>query len=382
MVDFARRPLAGRVAGWTACWLLASAPFAAQVMANPGPQPRTDPSIQTVSPDGKTTFVTTGKAIFPEGNPFTDQPPPNLLPTIYEDMADGLGNVMPNTLPSTPERPYNLHPEPTITDINPRSPTTDLREILHLLDESLDDSLVEQPLARLAIDIIEGNPIPDRAYSGFPLLHYKGPEQVKVVEPIHDAAGNVIGGNVDVHMIFFDNHIESDTMFVDPSEVLEVPWTVTYTVDVLDRGSDDFSPFAIYTDDPAIDPDGPPLPHVGMDQTFFPMDVGTRTVFEIGMTSGKYLNLIYTWGWRIHPPRIQAIENARKEIRGKKLPEWEIDVFGEAPSSSEEAKLAAIAMIGDLSPAKRMWQAFQEIAATNSPEHAADALERAQAAFD
>jgi hypothetical protein len=376
-----RSPSGSSTAAYALAVGLAIVPAHAQ--DNPGPQPRPAPSTQTLSDDGMTTLVRTGEAIFPEADPFTTVPPPNLLPTIFLDMVDGNGNVMPNTLPSTPERPYNLHPEPVVTPIERASPTDDLRTILRSLKAALDDREIDRRLAKRAVDIIEGNPVPDRAYSGFPLLHYTGPEQVKRVEPVLDDQGNVIGGNVDVHQIFYDNHIEADTIAVDPSEVLDVPWTVTYTVDVLNRGADDFSPFAVFFDDPALSPPGnPPLPHVGMDQTFFPMDDGTRNVFEIAMPPGKYLNLIYTWGWRIHPPRIQAIENARKTINGVSIQEHEAMVFGDAPTSSRRAQRRAIAQIGALSPAKRMWHAFRRIERTGSVRRAERALQRAESAFE
>jgi hypothetical protein len=134
-------------------------------------------------------------------------------------------------------------------------------------------------------------------------------------------------------------------------------------VDVLNRGSDDFSPFVMYFDDPALSPPGSPLPHIAMDQTFFPMYDGTRTVFKIKMAPGKYFNLVYTWGWRAHPPRVQVIENAMKmmSVNGQKrnLVDWEKSVFGEAPRAGEDAKMKAISMIGELSPAKRMWTAMR-----------------------
>ncbi len=47
-----------------------------------------------------------------------------------------------------------------------------------------------------------------------------------------------------------------------------------------------------------------------MDQTFFPMEDGTRTVFKIKMAPAPDYNLVYTWGWRMHPPRAQVMENA------------------------------------------------------------------------
>lgn len=337
------------------------------VAQHPHPQPVLEPSKQTTQ--GDTTTVVTGVTFFPPSNPFLNPPGTNFLPTIYTNVFDGNNKEMPNTLPSTPTIPYNLHDgEPTVRKINPTSPTDDLYALFGLVlrkaatatENAFDANATKQAIQR-GLDILEGHPIPNRAYSGLPLLHYTGPEKVKRVTPIVDAQGQKIGGNVNIHQVWYDSHIESDTSLLDPSDVLEVPWTITYTVDVLNRGRDDFSPFVMYTDDPALSPRGqPPKPHIGMDQSFFPMPEGTQTVFKIKMTPGKYYNLTYTWGWRMHPPRVQVSENATKTLGGKTLVEWETAVFGKAPRSSEAARLAAIAMIGDLAPAKRMWTALRD----------------------
>ena len=48
-------------------------------------------------------------------------------------MFDGFGKEMPNTLPSTPDVPYNLHDgDPVITKIDARSPTDDLLEVFEV----------------------------------------------------------------------------------------------------------------------------------------------------------------------------------------------------------------------------------------------------------
>ena len=336
-------------------------------VCHPYPQPRLQAS--SVKTEGNTTTVVTGDSIFPKPaiDPFTKPPGSNFLPTIYTNMFDGNGKEMPNTLPSTPTRPYNLHDgDPIVSAINPTSPTDDLRQIFDLVtrlarqkpQETADVDALRKAV-QLGLDIVEGNPVANRVYSGLPLLHYTGPEKLKKVTPILDAHGKTIGGNVDVQQVWYDSHLESDTSLLDVSAVQDVPWTITYTVDVLHRGEDDFSPFVMYFDDPALTPDKPPLPHIGMDQSFFPMQDGTRTVFKIKMAPGKYFSLTYTWGWRLHPPRAQVIENAKKIVNGKTLLEWEQAVFGTAPRSSAEAQLKAIAMIGDLSPAKRMWHALR-----------------------
>ncbi|HXD30658.1 MAG TPA: hypothetical protein VN643_06060 [Pyrinomonadaceae bacterium] len=343
---------------------------------HPYPQPLLTPSIVTRS--GDTFIIKTGESLFPQPaiDPFTLPPGTNFLPTIYTNMFDSQGNEMVNTLPSTPNIPYNLHDgDPVVSQINDISPTDDLRTILerviNLSAQAKRGSPQEEPIYKaiqMGIDVLEGNPVPERSYSGFPVLHYTGPDKGKVVTPIYDDSGkNVIGGNVNIHQIWYDSHIESDAAFIDPSAVLNVPWTVTYTLDVLNRGEDDFSPFAIYVDPTAAGP----VPHIGMDQTFFPMENGTRTVLKIKMPPAKYLNMTYTWGWRMHPPRIQVTDNALKKISvngGKPmtLPQWEQSVFCPpenpkcSPKGSEALKVRAIGMIGDYAPEKQMWLALRE----------------------
>ena len=339
----------------------ASAQSTPQTPGHPGPQDRVGLSTQEWVDGGNRTIAITPEGPLPGPSPFDHPPGANFLQTVFENMRDGFGNEMPNTLPSHPDDPYNLHEDPVVTPINPVSPTDDLTLLFREIGFSNGEDSVDIGAVQDAIDILEGNPVPDRVYSGLPLLHYNGPLKVKQVEPIFDEDGNKIGGNVNVHQVWYDNHIEADTAFIDPSEVLDVPWTITYTVDVLSGGHDDFSPFVMYLDDPELTAPAPPAPHVAMDQTFFPMAEGTRSVFEIDMSLGKYWNLTYIWGWRFHPPRVQVIENARKGYNGKNLVQHEIDVFGENPRASEAAKFRAISKIGPASPAKRMWQGLRLI---------------------
>jgi len=389
---------------------LSSVLAAAQVQEPPAsrtPQPLPDISEYTIttSPDGQTTFIDTPTGRFPESDPFIN--PTNLLPTVYEDVKAADGQPIPNTLPSTPEHPYNLHPDPTIEPINPASPTDDLgaiitgwrkaftdegRQTRHgdcrtlatwnkrwqgkrpCLDNVYDSSNFDHANLQQALDILEGNPVEDRVYSGIPVLHYNGPNKVKQVQPILED-GKVVGGNVTVHQIWFDSHIESDTAFLDPSLVMDVPWTITYVVDTLNKGHDDFSPMQMYLDDPKIFGKGVPL--VLMDKTFFPMEEGTRTTYEIKMAPGRFYNLTYTWGWRRHPPRVAVMENANKMAMGMTLPEWETSVFGENPRASQSAKVSAIGMIGDLSPAKRMWNGFRRLQRTGFNPRVMAEVERA-----
>ncbi len=364
------------------------------MLGHPCAQPHPGPSAQTRPGDvivddvitsfGDTTFVVTPEGQHIPQNPFDEPPGSNFLMTVYENMRDLSGREMPNTLPSTPENPYNLHDGDVLTrSINPINPEDDLDAIIDRIEKRAEQGhgSVPKALVRRAINILEGNHIGGRAYSGFPMLHYNGPSKVKAVEPIYDDEGVLVGGNVDVDMIYFNQHIESDTAFIDPSAVQEVPYTVTYHVKVLNRGIEDFSPMTMNFNniiDPATGEDRRGPFHTSMDKSYFPMlDEGTEYTIKIKENKGKYFNLTYTWGWRIHPPRVQVMENALKmaresaEVGGRamSLPNWEKDAFCEGgaedtdcdPVNNAEDKAYAIAQIGDLSPAKRMWNTFKSL---------------------
>jgi hypothetical protein len=356
--------------------LIASGSAFAQYVGAPQPRPGMTPGFapgtQITSPDGRTTTVNTATGFFPSSDP--DVNPTNLLPTYYGNIKDAAGHEIPNTLSSTAANPYNLHPDPVVSNIDATSPLDDLTAILRSFhknadrygdnEDEEDDVRVNAAAAQRAIDILEGNPVAGRVYSGMPVLHYNGPNKWKQVTPIRDSNGNTIGGNVVIRQIWYQSHIESDTSLLDISLVKDVPWTITYQVDTLNRGKDDFAPSTMYFDDPKIF--GKAVPSVMLDGTFFPMNEGTRTVYQQKMGPGRFYNLTYTWGWRVHPGRVQVSENAGKVVAGKNLLQWEQDAFGPAPTSSDSAKAYAISRISNLAPEKRMWSAFKAMLAGGS----------------
>jgi len=353
------------------------APAADACPRHPGVRPR--PGFSTMEfDDARGVYVVTTPPTTFAPSSAEDNLPLNLCPTVYENARSMSGAEIPNTLPSTPDVPYNLHPEPTVSSIDPRSPSDDLRAVIRAMRQALAEGDAPQEAdIQFGIDILEGNSV-DRAYSGMPLLHYNGPNKVKKVEPIFDDQGNKVGGVVELHQVWFDGRIMGDTALLDPSDVQDVPWTMIVHADTLNNGHEDFAPFQMYFDDPAEV--GRPVPHVAMDMTFFPMEDGTRTTYEMKMAPGRFFNLTYYWGWRIHPPRVQVTENVLKMAGPRTLLEWETFVFGEDPEGSEDAKLAAIAMIGDLAPAKRMWNLLREFREAPELVDAAD-VDALEAAF-
>ncbi|SLN47790.1 hypothetical protein PEL8287_02459 [Roseovarius litorisediminis] len=304
--------------------------------------------------------------------------PTNVIPTKYEDAETCRGTPIPNTLPSTPDNPYNLHDDPVVTQIDKTSPTDDLDWIMDRLEEMQSGRTSNaRSLAQHAVDIIEGVPLSgqfkDREYEGFPILHYFGGLKTKKVDGVTK--------NVVINQIWYDSHIEADANYLNTDDVQNDEWTITYNVKILNRGHEDFAPYMMVFDDPnELDfsnetcqtPMGPitcpnlqgrNIPNVGLDQTFFPMEEGQQYTLNMKMPPARMWNLSYHWGWRVHPPRVQVVENRNVPLaNGAPRNAAEVGVFGENPLASEEAKLAAIAMIGDTAPSKRMWRMFKEIA--------------------
>jgi len=370
---------------------------------HPAPNPFTVPTGSlSFEDDGFTSVYEGPQPIFEQSRPFEDpQGATNILPTVYEQMIDQGGDRVPNSLPSTPDNPYNLHPDPVVSETDPRSPRTDLLNIINelqavvfpqdraatnrdvfpggegvpadprrgrverkenagTLPEVADE--IDMDKVEFAIDILEGNEFEgrDRAYEGeISLLNFNGVNNIKEVTQNEDGEWTV-----EVEQFWMRQRIKSDTMFFDLSNMPpNETWKINYTVHSMHWGHEDFAPFQVFFQDPDDRPEGEPqiIPFFQMDQTFFPMEEGKKYEFEAAMPPADMYNLTYHWGWRVHPPRIQAIENAGKTVMGQNIVQWERDVFGEDPRASEEAKLEAIEQIGDLSPAKRMWEGFRQL---------------------
>lgn len=336
--------------------------------------------------DPNTTEVVTGTSTFPESDPWLQPPGSNLLPTIYTNTYGSDGVEIPNTLPSTPTVYYNLHDgNPKVSLINGTSPQDDLKAFFNAIifnatrlqrgggtpDQMKLYLAHMQTAIQGGLDVLEGNPRPNRYYSGLPLLHWKSGSDVKAVDEAT--------ANVNVHQVWYDSHIESDTAYLDARKVKDKPWTITYTIDTLNRGHDDFSPYVMYFDNVPEGTKTMPPAGVGMDQSFFNMEDGTRTVVKIKMAPGKNWSLNYTWGWRDHPPRAQVTESACKTIPFNAaagaacsfdppaggcetattpctLTAWERSAFYR---NGKEDKQYAIGQLSKYSPARIMWDSLK-----------------------
>ena len=106
---------------------------------------------------------------------------------------------------------------------SPRGPQEDLARALDAL--AIATTTAAAATARdEAIAILEGRPLPGRAYDGMPLLNWDAPRKVRTVPA---------GGTVDVTEVRFGDHVVTDTWllrFEDPSR----PFSIRYRVSELE----------------------------------------------------------------------------------------------------------------------------------------------------
>ncbi|HMC52098.1 MAG TPA: hypothetical protein VKI64_05000, partial [Acidimicrobiales bacterium] len=119
---------------------------------------------------------------------------------------------------------------------SPATPTDDLRDALQALAAAT-DSATASTARQQAIDILEGNPLPGRPYSGMPLLSWNLATKVKTVPA---------GGAVVVNEVRFGQQVLSDTwllQFADPTR----PFSITYRVADLSQPAGELTPTPVVT---------------------------------------------------------------------------------------------------------------------------------------
>src|SRR3954454_14476033 len=120
----------------------------------------------------------------------------------------------------TPESPGDDDPAVLATLGSSATPEDDLGAALDALRDAASASDA-QGARRRALDILEGNPVPDRTYSGMPLLNWDAPRKVKDVPP---------GGEVRVREVRYGDTVLSDTWllrFVDPDQSFTIRYEIT-----------------------------------------------------------------------------------------------------------------------------------------------------------
>lgn len=157
-------------------------------------------------------------------------PPPAPAPTVLKLLAD----------PFDP----SANPGDVVAQLgSPATPFQDLRQALATLASATDPDAI-RAARQLAIDVLEGNPVTGRAYSGLPLLDWNEPSRVRDVPA---------GGTVVVNEVRFDDRVLTDTSvlrFADPT----LPFSIAYHIaDLTERGGE-LAPANVLLDGSAAQP--------------------------------------------------------------------------------------------------------------------------------
>src|SRR4051812_3460078 len=134
----------------------------------------------------------------------------------------GSPSVLPDRLLASPFDPADSTPAEVAAAgalWSDATPENDLGEALDAMASAGSASAAAAARDR-ALDILEGNPIAKKAYSGIPLLNWNAPAKVKTVPA---------GGTVTVTQVHWGEHVITDTWlldFADPS----LPFKIRYRV--------------------------------------------------------------------------------------------------------------------------------------------------------
>jgi hypothetical protein len=144
------------------------------------------------------------------------------IPNTGNPQAQLVGGPTVVTKLGTPATPSDDNPAALAALGSPGDPESDLAAALDSMGAAAaaNDRAKAASARNLAVDILEGNPIGGKAYSGMPLLNWNSPAKVKNVPA---------GGNVVVREVRWDEHALSDTWllsFDDPNQ----PYTITFRI--------------------------------------------------------------------------------------------------------------------------------------------------------
>ncbi len=168
---------------------------------------------------------------------------------------------------------------------------------------------------------------------------------------------------VDVNMIWYGQQFDSDTFFIHipiVNSVTNVPSqddTLRINYHIYSLIDEDFAPTQVLLDaDPGVESKeggSVRLPHKGEDTVWIPVEKNTVSHITVQHTAFRFLRGIYTWGWRLHPPRIHFLDflfelknahNEKNELNPMSL------------SRAIRNRELDIAGIGDAAPEKKIYK--------------------------
>jgi len=211
-----------------------------------------------------------------------------------------------------------------------------------------------------------------RIYDGFAMLNFNrgayvadqvpGEYKMKVLRDTGLTEPGFLGTDVriwelDVNMLYYDGQIDSDTFLVKvPVEAGDFD-TVRINYRIYSTVREDFSPTVVMLDRRL--PGSVQFPFKGFDSVWLPFTNSEVLQFTMAMPPLRLQRGIYTWGWRVHPPRIQFLQPIFETINAH-TGAVELDPQGQSYAFRNRNDLT-IDAIGEAAPEKKMYRVAQAV---------------------
>ena len=264
----------------------------------------------------------------------------------------------------------------TITQVT--SPNDDMREALKRLERASRDEDIQamQTEAEELMAILTGT-TEGRIYDGFAMLNYNrgafAPGQVPgeyKMKVLHDTGETEPGPDgspqriweVDISMLWYDGNFDSDTFLLQvPVEADEFD-TIRVNYRIYSLVREEFSPTAVMADKRL--PGSVQFPFKGLDSVWVPIKSGTVNDLTVALPPQRLLRGVYTWGWRVHPPRIQFLQPVYEHINAHT---GEVELEPQGLSYATRNRELTIDGIGEAAPEKKMYRVAEAVLNGTSP---------------
>jgi len=246
------------------------------------------------------------------------------------------------------------------------SPHDDMEAALKDMADAAEDgdSTAMAAAAQGLMDILLGT-TQGEIYDGFAMLnfnrgafmpdHVPGEYKMKTLRDTGQTELGIDGEmrkiwELDVNMLYYDGQIDSDTFLMRvPVEAHEFD-TVRINYRIYSTVREDFSPTAVMLDRRL--PRSVQFPFKGLDSVWIPFSNGEVMSVTVKLPPLRLQRGVYTWGWRVHPPRIQFLQPVFETVNAH-TGEVELDPQGQSYAFRNSELI--LDDISDAAPEKKMY---------------------------
>ncbi len=258
------------------------------------------------------------------------------------------------------------------------SPNRDLQDALQALVDAADRADQEAMTARAdEIMAILLGATQGRIYDGFAMLnfnrgayvadHVPNEYKMKLITDTGLTAPGIDGEprriwEVTVNYLWYDGQFDSDTFLIRvPVEAHQYD-TLRVHYRIYSLETEDFSPTTVLLDNRLAG--SVQFPYKGFDSVWTSVQNDRITEITVDHPPLSLLRGIYTWGWRVHPPRIQFLQPVFEMVNAHT---GEVQLEPQGQSYAYRNRQLSIDGIGSAAPEKKMYDVAQAVTNGASP---------------